>query len=195
MDGKDPEVPHPKPKGDTAFRGLSLLTSCAVIIILFFVCPLLYILQCHPFPPPLSPPPPSPPAHPGTTTLYPQTPTSWPSTAPIKPSPSQVERISSWRLIPKPTKTRSFAATRYPRRTDWASLISLPTGGFWGTSLRMFGRDRKVTPRCGSRSLSNLYKGGGFRMTSMIGDVSSALRLVEETGKRSLRLCCFFFPC
>jgi hypothetical protein len=32
-----------------------------------------------------------------------------------------------------------------------------------------------------------------FRMTSMIGDVSSALRLVEETGKRSLRLCCCFF--
>lgn len=30
-------------------------------------------------------------------------------------------------------------------------------------------------------------------MTSMIGDVSSALRLIEEIGERSLRLCCCFF--
>jgi len=36
--------------------------------------------------------------------------------------------------------------------------------------------------------------GGGFRMSSMIGDVSSALRLVDETGKPKIsNLLCVFF--
>lgn len=113
--------------GDTAFRGVSLPSP--YVVILFCVVIIFSVWLFSPvYPPPIHPG--SPPTHPATTTLYPQTPTSSPSTALIKPSPSQAESISSWRLIPIPTRARSFAATGCPRRTDWASSISQLTGGF-----------------------------------------------------------------
>jgi len=196
MDGKDPEVPHPKPKGDTVFRGLSLLTSCAVIVILFFVW------VSSPVYPPMPPIP---------TTPVPTTPI--PTSAPGNDYPissnsyiltvygtDQAFTLSGGENIvlatySKTNQNQIFRCDTVPS-TNRLGFVNIPSNR---RILRNQFEDVRARPH-GKPSVWESFafeplQGGGFRMTSMIGDMSSSLRLVEETGKRSLQLCCFFCPC
>ena len=188
MDGKDPEVPQSKPKGNTAFRGVSLLTSCVAIVILFFVW------VSSPVYPPTSPVPtsPVPTSPPGND--YPISSNSYVFTV---YGTDQAFTLSGGEHIVLAT----YSNTNQNQIFRCDSVPSTNRLGFVNTPsnrriLRNQFEDIRARPH-GNPSVWESFafeplQGGGFRMTSMIGDVSSALRLVEEIGEHSLRLCCFF---
>jgi hypothetical protein len=177
MDGKDPEVPHSKPKGDTVFGGVSLLTSCAMIVIPFFVWA-------------AKPVPTSPPGN-----DYPIPSNSYVFTV---YGTDQAFTLSGGENIVLAT----YSKTNQDQIFRCDSVPSTNRLGFVNTPsnrriLRNRWEDVRARPH-GNPSVWESFafeplQGGGFRMTSLIGKVSSALRLVKENGKRSLRLCYFFF--
>ena len=113
--------------GDTAFRGVSLPRSCVILLCVVIICSV-WVFS------PVYPPMPAPTNPPGIPTTSPRNDYPIPSNSygftVYGTSPSQVESLSSWQIIPILTRTRSFTATGCPRRTDWASSISPLTGGF-----------------------------------------------------------------
>ena len=182
--------------GDTAFRGVSLPSSC--VMILFCVVIIFSVWVFSPVYPPKSPP-----------TNLPDIPTNSPGNDYPIPSNSYVFTVYGTDQAFTLSSREDIILATYSNtnqnqifRCDWVpstnrlGFVNIPTNR---RILRNRFEDVRARPH-GNPSVWESFAleplpGGGFRMSSMIGDVSSALRLVDEAGKPKISnpICVLFF--